>query len=36
LNYTGNATIVIESENVRGDEEGELEVKRMFIPVVIK
>lgn len=36
LNYKGDATIIIESENVQGDEEGELKVKRLYIPVVIK
>lgn len=36
LNYTGPATVIIESENVRGDEEGEKNVKRMFIPITIK
>jgi len=34
--YKGNATIIIESENVQGGEEGEILVKRMSIPVVIK
>jgi len=36
LNYKGDATIIIESENVQGDEEGEMKVKRIYIPVVIK
>ncbi len=36
LNYKGNITIVIESENVQGDEEGEKNMKRLFIPVVIQ
>lgn len=34
--YKGAATIVIESENVQGDLEGELQVKRLEIPFVIK
>lgn len=36
LNYTGDAVIHIQSENVRGDEEGEREVKKMSIPIRIK
>lgn len=36
LNYKGEATVIIESENVQGDEEGEKNVKRMYIPIVIK
>lgn len=33
LNYKGKATIIIQSENVQGEEEGEKLVKRMFIPI---
>lgn len=36
FNYKGKATIIIESENVQGDIEGELKVKKMEIPFVIK
>jgi hypothetical protein len=36
LNTKGKATIVISSENVEGGDEGERNVKRMEIPVVIR
>lgn len=36
LNYKGNATIIIQSENVKGDEDGERMVKKIYIPVQIK
>jgi hypothetical protein len=36
LNYKGSASIVIQSENVQGEEEGEKKVKRLIIPIVIK
>lgn len=36
LNYSGGATIIIESENVEGGEEGERKVKRIYIPITIK
>jgi hypothetical protein len=36
LNYKGKATIIIESENVQGDEEGEYSIKRISIPVIFK
>ena len=35
FSYTGPATLIIESENVQGGEEGELKVKKMKIPVTI-
>jgi hypothetical protein len=36
LNYKGKAVLIIQSENVQGDEEGEKKVKRMYIPIEIK
>lgn len=36
FSYKGEATIIIQSENVQGDIEGELKVKKMEIPFVIK
>jgi len=36
FNTTGKAYIVVSSENVRGDEEGERGVKKMQIPVTIR
>jgi hypothetical protein len=36
LNYKGDATIIIQSENVEGGETGERLVKKMYIPVTIK
>ena len=36
LNYNGKATLIIQSENVQGDIEGERLVKKMFIPVNFK
>jgi hypothetical protein len=36
LNYKGNATVIVESENVQGGEEGERLIKRIYIPVIIK
>jgi hypothetical protein len=36
LNYKGDATLIIHSENVQGEEEGERKVKKMYIPFVIK
>lgn len=35
MNYTGTSTLVIESPNMQGDEEGERLVKRVFIPLTI-
>jgi hypothetical protein len=36
LNYTGNATLIIESENVEGGDEGARKVKRIYLPITIK
>lgn len=36
LKYSGNAKIIIQSENAQGGPEGELKVKKLEIPVVIK
>lgn len=36
LNYKGKATVIIQSENVQGDEEGEKLVKKMYIPAEFK
>lgn len=36
LNYTGAATVIIESENVEGGEEGARKVKKIFLPITIK
>lgn len=36
FNYGGRATIIISSDNIQGDEEGERKVKKMEIPVVIR
>lgn len=36
IDYVGQAVFVIESENVQGDEEGELKVKRLEYPITIR
>lgn len=36
LNYTGYATLIIESENIEGSEEGARKVKRIYLPINIK
>lgn len=34
--YTGDATLIIESHNIRGDEEGEMQIKKMLLPITIE
>lgn len=36
IDYKGDGTIIIQSENVQGDEEGEKLVKKMYIPIEFK
>ena len=34
--YTGSGTLIIESENIPGDDEGERSIKRLYLPVIIQ